>query len=348
MINISAMEKTKQHVKKKNVILGAGAAAIAGLAAAGSYGAFRMAFCGPGEEKRSDYCFPTSGQYAPYRESNIERVKSFSELPWEAVETVSFDGLRLTGRYLHFSDISPTAICFHGWHGTALRDFCGGGPIIRDLGFNLLLVDERAHGNSEGSFQSLGILERRDVLSWIDYAIERSPRKDPKIALYGISMGAATVLMASGMNLPENVKMIAADCPYSSVEAIIKKVSRDRGLPSDASWIAARLSAKMWGGFDPKETDCMVQTANCRLPILLIHGAADKFVPCDMSLEIFDAAVTGNRAKMKEYSDLRQVAEHSGVEIRREVFPDAGHGISYLVDTPRYQKVLKDFVLKHM
>ena len=326
---LTAVPEDSEIVMKKRTIAIGTAAGIGAAAAAvfgGAYTAFRMAFDPSSGEEKDDYHFPKSEQYDKYYEENIRRVRIFSELPWKHVETVSEDGLKLTGRYLHQSDNAPTAICFHGWHGTAIRDFCGGGPLILEQGYNMLLVDQRSHGDSEGKFLSFGILERKDVIRWIEYAIENSKCSDPKIVLYGVSMGAATVLMASGMALPPQVKAIAADCPYSSVEGIIKKVGRDRHLPIKPLWPFVRLGAKIFGRFDPCETTCMEQVSKCRLPILLIHGDADRFVPCEMSEEI----------------------KKAGLNIRREVFPGAGHGISYLVDTPRYRQILKEFTQQYV
>ena len=135
--------------------------------------------------------------------------------PCEFVTIQSRDGLTLSGRYYHTADGAPLAIGFHGYKSCWLTDFCGGADIAFQMGQNVLLVDERAHGKSQGRTISFGIKERQDLLCWIDYALARFG-SDVKILLYGVSMGGATVVMASELELPENVKGIVADCPYSA------------------------------------------------------------------------------------------------------------------------------------
>ena len=138
-------------------------------------------------------------------------------------------------------------------------------------------------------------------------------------------MGAATVLMASELPLPENVKGIIADCPYSSPMKIIRKVAKQMNIPDALAWPFVRIGAKVYGGFDITETDAAKAVKNAQVPILIIHGEADGFVPCEMSEEVY----TANTEK-----------------VQRLTFPGADHGISYLVDTLRYQKVVTEFMQK--
>ena len=135
-------------------------------------------------------------------------------------------------------------------------------------------------------------------------------------------MGAATVLMASELSLPENVRGIIADCPYSSPEAIIRKVCRDWTRP-ESSFFWVRLGARLLGGFDPLACSAVEAVQHTDIPILLIHGEADRFVPCDMSREIY-AACKGKKMLL--------------------TVPDAGHGISYMVDTEAYRNVVEQFI----
>lgn len=147
------------------------------------------------------------------------------ELTFESVFITSFDGVKLYARYYHVRDGAPLQIQFHGYRGSALLDFCGGNKLAREIGHNTLVVDQRAHGKSGGNTITFGINERYDCLSCINYAVERSGKETP-IFLSGVSMDAATVLMASELNLPDNVIGIIADSPYSSPEEIIRKVCR--------------------------------------------------------------------------------------------------------------------------
>ena len=245
------------------------------------------------------------------------------DIPYESVSISARDGTRLFARYFHVRDGAPLQIQFHGYRGTALRDFCGGNKLARESGQNTLVVDQRAHGRSGGRTITFGIRERMDCLCWAEYASQRFGSNTP-IFLSGVSMGAATVLMASELELPCNVIGIIADCPYSSPEAIIRKVCReDMHLPPALVMPFVRLGARLFGHFDLKEVSAVQAVRNTDIPILLLHGEDDRFVPCDMSREIFDACAG---------------------EKTRITFPGAGHGLSYIVDTVRYSEAVSRFV----
>ena len=289
----------------------------------GGYYAYRIAFYSP-KKGRDIIHSPRGSQYDAYREEMSRIFNQLAERPCEFVTVLSRDGLRLSGRYYHVRDGAPLDIGFHGYRSGCLTDFSGGSELCFGLGHNLLLVDERAHGKSEGRTITFGIKERGDVLSWVEYALERFG-PDTQIVLFGISMGAATVLMASELNLPENVKGIIADCPYSSPKAIIRKVANQMEIPAWLAWPFVKIGAKVYGGFDIDETDAARAVRNTRVPILLIHGEADGFVPCEMSDEVYRA----NPKKVTRYT-----------------FPGADHGLSYLADCPRYRKIVTEFMKK--
>ena len=109
--------------------------------------------------------------------------------------------------------------------------------------------------------------------------------KDAKIIITGISMGAATVMMAASKPLPANVVGVLADCGYTSTKDIIKKVIRDMKLPADLLYPFARLGAMLFGGFDPDADSPIASMKRCRLPVIFFHGDADDYVPCSMSEE---------------------------------------------------------------
>ena len=251
----------------------------------------------------------------------LRNVDEIMKLQFEDVYIESYDGLKLHARYRHTSDDAPLQIQFHGYKSFALRDFSWGGSECVRHGHNLLLVDHRAHGESESHTISFGINERRDVLSWVRYATRRFGR-DKKIILMGISMGAATVLMASDLPLPRSVVGIVADCPYSSPKEIIQKVARDRGFPPRTVYMLARLGAIAYGRFDPGAASAIESVRGAKVPILLFHGEADGFVPVEMSLRIAEAS--------------------SLVELH--TFPGAEHALSFLSDKERYAKVMNEFI----
>ena len=255
-----------------------------------------------------------------------EQAKKLSKIPCCRVQTTSYDGLRLLGRYYHRSDDAPLCICFHGYRSSAIFDFSIMGQFLQNEGCNVLLVDQRAHFGSGGHTITYGIRERRDVLSWIEYANGRFGDDKP-IYLFGISMGASTVVMASGLALPDNVRLICADCPYSSLRDVIFYVAKRWYKCPRLLWTLIRISALVYGHLImPRDVTAANAVRNTKKPILLIHGEADCFVPYEMSEEI-------------------RLANPECVE--RYTFPDAVHGVSYCYDPDRYIVILRDFIKRN-
>jgi len=288
---------------------------------AGSYYAYRIAFFSP-PENRDQVVNPRDSQYDPYREEMRRIFHQLNDRPFEWVSIVSQDGLKLSGRYYHVKDGAPLDFGFHGYRSHPITDFSGGAELSFQMGHNVLLIDERAHGKSEGRTIAFGILERQDLLDWVNYAVSRFGREVP-ILLYGVSMGGATVLMASDLELPENVKGIIADCPYAKPMEVILHVGQKTAFPNWLIRPFAILGARIYGGFDLLETDAVRAVENTTVPVLIIHGEDDRYVPCSMS---------------------QAVAEANPKMVRRFTFPGAAHGISYLVDTSRYHRIVKEFI----
>lgn len=286
----------------------------------GSYYAYRTAFYNPPSDP--DKAPNMDGSvYEPYRQEITRLYRLIRDRECEQVTIYAEDGLKLFGRYYHVRDGAPVAICFHGYKSRSFADFAGGSEMAFDMGHNVLLVDQRAHGRSEGRTISFGIRERWDVLSWVNYVVKRFG-SETQILLYGVSMGAATVLMASGLDLPSNVRGIVADCPYAKPMDIILHVGKSNPLPQCLIHFFVILGARIYGGFDIRETDAVKAVTASKTPILIVHGEADSFVPASMSEE-------ARRAN----PDM----------VTLETFPGAGHALSYLSDPARYWQIARDF-----
>ncbi len=285
-----------------------------------AYITYRMAFHVTNKKRKTDPFYDLHGEMTPRKEESKKYIEDLLALPYEEVSIKSFDGLTLYARYYHVKDGAPTEIQCHGYRSVSTHDFSAGGLECMKMGYNLLLIDQRAHGKSEGRVISFGIKERYDVLSWVNYLNDRFGKKS-EILLYGISMGAGTVLMASSLPMPENVVGVVADCSYSTVKDIIMKVVYDMHFPAKFFYPFIRLGARLFGGFDPDEISPISEVKNNKIPILLIHGEGDNFVPCDMSREIYKSA-----------SDavLVTVAE-------------AGHGLSFIYDREKYMAAVNEF-----
>ena len=284
---------------------------------------FKVFYVPPRKAANPDeYPMPPGEIYEPYREMMTEWVKSIRSMPKENMEITSHDGLRLTGTYYEYKKGAPLEILFHGYKGNAERDLSGGVERCFAIGRNALIVNQRASADSDGNTATFGILERRDCLAWIDFAIKHFG-EDTKIILTGVSMGAATVMMAAGEELPKNVVCVLADCGYSSAKEIIKKVIRDMRLPDTLLYPFVKLGARIFGGFDLEETSPIEAMKVCKIPVIFIHGDTDDFVPCDMSRELFEACS----------SEHKSFVAISG----------AGHGIAYPADKEAYLNALRDF-----
>lgn len=283
---------------------------------------YRLVFYNANISEHDPYVVPSGEQYAKVGETILKTIANLDALPYEYVEIISHDGIRLAGRYYHFYDNAPVQILFHGYRSCGLQDMCGGSLLARKNGCNVLLVDQRAHGKSGGHTITFGVEERWDCLSWIQYAIGRFGC-NTKILLVGLSMGAATVLMASDLQLPKNVVGIIADCPYTTPGEIIRSVCRSIHLPAVLLYPLVMIGALLYGRFYIWKGSAVRAVARSKIPILLIHGEDDRFVPCKMSKQIH--------------------AANPGI-ITLVTIPEAGHGLSYMLDPKQYESVIQKFL----
>ena len=241
--------------------------------------------------------------------------------PCENVYITSHDGLKLRARLYMQNENAPFVLAMHGYRSTPMLDFSGGAPLVLKLGFNLLMPDQRACGESEGGIISFGHNESIDTLGWIKYINSRWG-EDRSIVLMGISLGASTVIMAAGRGVPKNVKCVVADCPYSSTKRIVMKVMRDKHVPAKFVYPITRAATRILGGFDPNTVEPMEYARNIKIPLLLIHGEGDGFVPTYMSREIYDAVPNATL----------------------HTFPEAAHAMSYMKDIERYERIAVEFL----
>jgi fermentation-respiration switch protein FrsA (DUF1100 family) len=252
-------------------------------------------------------------------------IEELLPLPCEEVQITAFDGTLLYGLYYHERDGAPLQILFHGYKGLPKRDLCGGSMLAREKDHNHLLVYHRAHGKSGGHTITFGVKERRDCLSWVDYAVKRFG-EDVTIYLSGVSMGASTVLMAAELGLPKQVKAIVADSPFTTPDAIIKKVTESKKIPTWLAMPFIRLGAKLFGGFSTRGASAVEGVKKADVPVLLIHGEADAFVPFAMRKEIYDG--------------------REDTQVTLFSVKDADHAICFLVDAIGYLSAVTKFYNK--
>lgn len=283
------------------------------------FGEYRM-----DKDDTMESLMPVGEEYIGYEEMIRCGIRRVWDAPCEMVEIVSHDGLKLRGRYYHRTDGAPVVLMMHGYRGNIFRDGNGIFSFSKKYGFNLLMPDQRAQGLSEGKTIAFGVKERIDCKSWVDYLIERFG-KEQKIMFCGLSMGATTVLMAADVGLPENVTGIMADCGFSSPKEILCSVMKSLKLPAKVFYPIAKFGARLFGGVNLEEASAVESVKKCKIPVLLLHGEADNFVPCYMSRMCHEACTS---------------------EVELFTVPGAGHGMSYCLDAEGYEAAVDRLFVK--
>ncbi len=271
---------------------------------------------------KGEYDIPPGDIYEVFREDMIAWTNMIRAYPYKEYAIASFDGLTLRGKYFEFKPGAPIELMFHGYKGHAERDLNGGVERCFKLGHSALLIDHRASGYSDGHVITFGVLEKRDCLAWVNFAI-REFGEDVKLILTGISMGAATVMNTAGEPLPPQIKYILADCGYTSPREIISKVMREMKLPPALLYPCATLGARLFGHFDLNEVAPMEAVKRASVPIVFAHGDADDFVPYDMSVRLHAVCSSAHKKLV--------------------TIPGAGHGLAFPVGRDAYVEALAEF-----
>ena len=233
------------------------------------------------------------------------------------------DSLRLHGKLFKNPGTKYALVC-HGYTSKA-KHMAGFVNKFHSLGYNVLAVDARAHGDSEGTKIGMGWVERFDVIEWIKYIISLEP--DAQIILHGVSMGASTVLMASGEELPKNVKAIIADCGYTSEWDEFKQEADVLHIPWFPVLNASSAISKVRDGYDFKQASAVEQVKKSSIPTLFIHGSKDELVPYGMLNELYSAA-----------NCEKEILTIQG----------AGHALSSSVAPELYWNTVETFLKKHL
>jgi hypothetical protein len=235
----------------------------------------------------------------------------------------SDDGLRLHATYFPQGDEKKVVICFHGYTSKGMTDYIALSDFYMRKGISMLLIDARAHGESEGKYVGFGCMDRMDALHWMNWVIEKCG-EDVQIILHGISMGGATVLMCTGLELPLQVKGVVADCAFTSPKKIFSHVlSGMYHLPPYPLVQITSLINRKLAGYGWDECNAAREVRKAKIPALLTHGMADGFVPVSMCDEIYD---------------------NYAAEKQKLLVPEAAHAESYYKDMEQYESVLEKWM----
>ncbi|MBQ0051182.1 MAG: alpha/beta hydrolase [Treponema sp.] len=257
-----------------------------------------------------------------FLQKNIADTEWFFEQNPQELTMKSFDGLNLFAYVLPAENARGTFVLMHGYHSSPLREYSSLMRFYHGLGYNIVLPYQRTHGKSEGKYVTFGIKERYDLRDWILETNKIFGDQNP-VYLQGISMGCATTVMCLGFDLPENVKGAVADCGFTSPREIIWKVlKKDMKMPfANVIMALGNVMTKFFADFSMDEYSTLLALRYNKIPVIFIHGAADDFVPVEMTFANYQYCTS------EKY--LHLVA-------------DCPHAIAYLIDEEGYHdKVVK-------
>lgn len=316
----------------KNLLIGSGVA-VAALGAVGAISySMSHALISIATDRRLNI---TPGIRAKKMLSGCKDIENIEKLCNENAERLkrgdcytlyitSKDGERLAGHLHLCENAKRTVIAMHGWRSSWAKDFGAVSDFFHSQGCNVLYPEQRGQNNSGGAHIDFGLTERFDCVDWIRLINTDKSLSALPIYLCGVSMGATTVLMATGLSLPHNVVGVIADCGFTSPGAIWKHVS-EKNLhiaydPLRAALIRYICRKKL--RIDPDGYSTVDAMKVCRIPVLFVHGSEDKFVPIEMT-----------------YDNYRACAS----EKRLFIVPGADHGMSYFTDKQGYESEVRRF-----
>lgn len=261
---------------------------------------------------------------------NIDKqIKKFDiDLCWwekyefETLKLENRDKMLLQGHFFN-NNSNKTVILSHGYGGSyiEMQPYC---KFFMSKNFNILALDNRAHGDSEGKCLGFGWYDRLDILDWINYINQKF--ENQKILLFGISMGATAVCCAAGEKLPSNVVGVISDCAFANGEKQVRATVKKKFKVAVPFVKHFTSFLKRVYGFDMAEVDAVKQVKNTKVPILYIHGLADESVPVQNLFDLYNATPEGMRDKF--------------------VVEEAGHALSYKTAGVMYEHKINLFLSK--
>lgn len=269
-------------------------------------------------DNASDYYLATTVQYFKAKEELESHP--FEELNIRNGKIILFGRL-----YRTKENNDKVILAMHGYHSGGMMDMARFHKLYEELGYDYLIISQRAHEKSTGKFISFGRYEKEDGLCWVE-KIKEMYGENVQIVLHGVSMGAATVLMmASHEKLPSQVKKVIADCSYTSMKEQMDFLSRDKSqLFRDVTQGLFDFCSRLFAKYRlDEDTNVLKQVGKAKIPGLIIHGEEDDYVPAEDAKRIYEA-----------YGGRKQIL----------LVPEAGHARSYVVNPEMYDRKVRAFM----
>ena len=282
---------------------------------------FFLYMCKPDREKSGSL----DGAEGRALQSYVPKIKEYAlknaKHNHKAVAIKSFDGLTLRAKEYVNTRKKDWIILVHGYHSSSSWDFGASFEMYYEQGLSILALDDRAHG-SEGKYIGFGALDSKDVESWMDWIIKQYG-EECRIALVGVSMGAATVMMVTGHSRLKQLKCVIEDCGYTSLKEVVAAITKKKHIPLIPLYYFTSFWSKVLAGYYYSEANPEKAVSQSTVPILFIHGDKDGFVPFYM---------------------LDRLYNKCAAEKEKVVFEDAVHGESSYKYPDRYKKTVVSFL----
>ncbi|MDD4839525.1 MAG: alpha/beta hydrolase [Clostridia bacterium] len=253
-------------------------------------------------------------------------MEEFKKIEKENLEILSFDNLTLRAKLWRSDNSKKIIICVHGYTSHPAREFANISPFLHGLGYNILYLNDRAHADSDGKYVGFSVLDRYDLQKWI-FTATKMFGDDSSIFLYGISMGASTAALVSGMDIPATVKGIIFDSGFTSPWDELKIMLKSEAhLPAFPFLYIMNMFNIIFAKYSLKDTNVIDYIKDAKIPFIFFRGTDDIAVSMEMTKEIYDACPTAKELHIVEG------AEHVG---------------AYYHDTKLYENSVKAFLKRN-
>lgn len=264
---------------------------------------------------------------AKLNEFNSACKEELLKREYENVHVKTKDGLTLNGYVFRSGqDTGKVALLSHGFNSTCFNSYASFALFYLDSGFDVLMINHRAHEKSEGKYATFAVRDSEDIKIWLDFAVKKFP--GCRIVMHGSSMGAAAVVQSLEGGVPENVKCVISDCAFNNVrEELAHQTKFLFKIPSFPILNVVEMYCKRLAGFGFDEKHTLDIVKKTSVPVMFVHGTADKTVPVKNSTDAYEACAS---------------------EKKLVLYEGTGHGQSYFKNREDYQKNILEWTSRFM